>query len=168
MYYLYYEGVGMVEIAAAVSMATSAYNGIKRAIEMGREAQDVASAFGKFFDAKESIAEASVEHREGSKVKKLFSGTSVEAQALEITAAKHKTMQLEKELREFLLYSGQSQFYEDMMIERRRIRDARIAEARRRAAKQAMYIDGSIIGVSVIGTFVFVMWVVNLIVGASA
>ena len=29
----------MVEIAAAVSMATSAYNGIKRAIEMGREAQ---------------------------------------------------------------------------------------------------------------------------------
>jgi len=158
----------MIEIAAAVSMATSAYSGIKRAIEMGKEAQDVASAFGKFFDAKESIAEASIEHKQGSKVKKLFSGTSVEAQALEITAAKHKTMQLEKELREFLLYTGQSQFYDDMMVERRRIRQARLEEAQRRAANQALMIDGTIIGVSVIGTFVFVMWVVNLIVGASA
>ena len=158
----------MIEIAAAVSMATSAYNGIKRAIEMGREAQDVASAFGKFFDAKESIAEASVKHREGSKVKKLFSGTSVEAQALEITAAKHKTAQLEKELREFLLYSGQVQFYEDMMLERRRIREARIAEARRQAAKQALIIDGTIIGVSCIGCFMFLMWAVNLIVSKGA
>jgi len=157
----------MIEIAAAVSMATSAYNGIKRAIEMGREAQDVAQAFGKFFDAKESIAEASIEHKQGSKVKKLFSGTSVEAQALEITAAKHKTMQLEKELREFLLYSGQGQFYDDMMIERRRIRQARLAEAKRKAAKQALMIDGTIIGVSVIGTFVFIMWAVNLIVSHS-
>lgn len=154
----------MIELAAAVSIASSAYSSIKRAIEMGREAQDVASAFGKFFDAKESIAEASIEHKEGSKVKKLFSGTSVEAQALEITAAKHKTMQLEKELREFLLYSGQSQFYEDMMRERRRIREARIAEARRRAANQAMIIDGTILGVATIGTFMFVMWVVNFIV----
>lgn len=158
----------MIEIAAAVSMATSAYNGIKRAIEMGREAQDVAQAFGKFFDAKESIAEASVKHREGSKVKKLFSGTSVEAQALEITAAKHKTMQLEKELREFLLYSGQVQFYEDMMLERRRIRESRIAEARRQAAKQALIIDGTIIGVSCIGCFMFLMWAVNLIVSNAA
>jgi len=158
----------MIEIAAAVSMATSAYNGIKRAIEMGREAQDVAQAFGKFFDAKESIAEASIENKQGSKVKKLFSGTSVEAQALEITAAKHKTAQLEKELREFLLYSGQSQFYEDMMIERRRIRQARMNEAKRRAAKQALIIDGTIIGVSVIGTFVFLMWAVNLIASNAA
>jgi len=157
----------MIEIAAAVSMATSAYNGIKRAIEMGREAQDVAQAFGKFFDAKESIAEASIEHKQGSKVKKLFSGTSVEAQALEITAAKHKTMQLEKELREFLLYSGQGQFYDDMIIERRRIRQARLDEAKRKAAKQALMIDGTIIGVSVIGTFVFIMWAVNLIVSHS-
>lgn len=154
----------MIELAAAVSMASSAYSGIKRAIEMGREAQDVASAFGKFFDAKESIAEASIAHKEGSKVKKLFSGTSVEAQALEITAAKHKTMQLEKELREFLLYTGQSQFYEDMMVERRRIRQARLEEAKRRAANQALMIDGTIITVACIGTFMFVMWVVNLIV----
>ena len=157
----------MIEIAAAISMATSAFNGIKRAVEAGREIEDVAGYFGKFFDAKESIAEANIVNSQGSKVKKLFSGTSVEAQALEITAARHKTMQLEKELREFLLYSGQGQFYDDMIIERRRIRQARLDEAKRKAAKQALMIDGTIIGVSVIGTFVFIMWAVNLIVSHS-
>jgi len=157
----------MIEIAAAISMATSAFNGIKRAVEAGREIEDVAGYFGKFFDTKESIAEANIVNSQGSKVKKLFSGTSVEAQALEITAARHKTMQLEKELREFLLYSGQGQFYDDMIIERRRIRQARLDEAKRKAAKQALMIDGTIIGVSVIGTFVFIMWAVNLIASHS-
>ena len=50
----------MVEVAAAISMAVSAYNGIKKAVEMGREVEDVAGYFGKFFDAKETISEASI------------------------------------------------------------------------------------------------------------
>ena len=33
---------------------------------------------------------------------------------------------MEKELREYLLYTGQSDFYEDMMIERRKIREHRL------------------------------------------
>ena len=49
----------MVEVAAAISMAVSAYNGIKKAVEMGREVEDITGYFGKFFDAKETISEAS-------------------------------------------------------------------------------------------------------------
>ena len=48
----------MVEIAAAMSLANFAYAGIKRAMEMGKEAQDVAQFFGRWFDAQEQIAEA--------------------------------------------------------------------------------------------------------------
>ena len=67
------------------------------------------------------MASQSVRPIAESKVKKLLSGTSVEAQALELTAAKHKIQRLDTELREFLIYSGQSQFYRDMMKERTRI-----------------------------------------------
>lgn len=144
------EGYVVIEIAAAVSMAGSAYNGIKRAIEMGKEAQDVAHYFSKFFDAKESVLEASVENSSVGISRKLFSGSSVEAQALEITAAKHKTQQLEKELREFLLYSGQYAFYEDMMAERRRIRESRLREAKLRAERRAFWTDLLVIGVAVV------------------
>lgn len=131
----------MIEIGIALSMATSAFNGIKKAIEVGRDAEDMVGVFSKFFDAKDQIIEASEYGNNPSIVKKLFSGSSVEAQALEITAAKHKTQQLEKELREFLIYSGQAAFYDDMMRERRNIRQARAAEARRKAENKKFWSD---------------------------
>ena len=95
----------MIEIAAAVSMAGSAYNGIKRAIEMGKEAQDVAHYFSKFVDAKESVVVASAENSSVCISRKVVSGASVEAQVLEITATKHKHQKLEKQMREWLLNS---------------------------------------------------------------
>ena len=68
----------MVEVAVAMSMASSAYNAIKKGMEMGREAQDVAEFFGKWFDAKEDIAEANQYAKNPSIVGKLFTGKSVE------------------------------------------------------------------------------------------
>ena len=131
----------MVEIGIAISMASTAFNAIKRAVEVGREVEDVAGYFGKFFDAKDQIAEATQYGNHQPLVKKLFSGKSVEAQALEITAARYKIASIEKELREFLIYSGQAQFYEDMMIERRSIRQARLQQAAKKAEDRKMLID---------------------------
>ena len=78
----------MVEVAAAISMAVSAYNGIKKAVEMGREVEDITGYFGKFFDAKETISEASQYNENAPLFSKLFAGRSVEAQALEIATLK--------------------------------------------------------------------------------
>ena len=143
----------MVELAVALSMANAAFNGIKRAVDAGREVEDCASYFGKFFDAKDQLNEARQVAQNQPVVNKIFSGSSVEAQALEATAAKHKIEQLEKELREYLIWSGQGAFYEDMMIERRRIKQARAAEARRKAETKKFWIDVFSIGlIAAIGT----------------
>lgn len=136
----------MLEIGIAINMAVSAFNGIKKAVEAGREIEDVAGYFGKFFDAKEAISEASLDNENAPIFKKIFAGRSVEAQALEITTAKHKAAKIEKELREFLIYSGQGQFYEDMMRERRHIREARIKQARDRALRRKFWIDAISLG----------------------
>jgi len=42
----------MIEVAAAMQLATSAYRGIKGAIEAGREAQDLVNAYR---DGKQSV-----------------------------------------------------------------------------------------------------------------
>jgi len=138
----------MVELAAALSMASAAFNGIKRAVDAGREVEDVAGYFGRFFDAKDQVNEARQLAQNQPVVNKIFQGNSVEAQALEATAAKHKMEQLEKELREYLIWSGQGAFYEDMMQERRRIKQARAAEARRKAENRKFWIDVSTIGLA--------------------
>lgn len=136
----------MIEVGIAISLATSAFNGIKKAVEAGKDIEDCAAYFGKFFDAKDEIIKASTYNENAPLSSKLFSGTSIEAQALEITAAKHKAAQLEKELREFLIYSGQGAFYQDMMRERRRIQNERFREAQRLAAQKKFLIDLCILG----------------------
>lgn len=131
----------MIEIATAISLASSAYGAIKKAMETGQEVEDMIGYFGKFFDAKDQLSEANMKASTSSFVGKLFNSSSVESQALEVTAARHKIMAIEKELREFLIYSGQIQFYEDMMKERRAIRLARAEAAKAAAERKAFWID---------------------------
>ncbi len=156
----------MVEVGMAISLASQAFNAIKKSVEMGREVEDIAGYFGKFFDAKDQIAAATQYDKNQPMVKKLFSGNSVEAQALEITAARHKMAALEKELREYLLYTGQVGFYEDMMKERRNIRAARLREAARKAESKRLWTD--IIALIVGGTLIafIVAGTVSLIASA--
>lgn len=153
----------MVEIGIAISMAVSAFNGIKKAVEAGREIEDVAGYFGKFFDAKEAIAEASINNDNAPLFKRVFAGKSVEAQALEITSAKHKAAKIEKELREFLIYSGQSQFYEDMMRERRNIREARIAKVRANALRKKFWFDTITIGCLLVAIAVSIGFIISML-----
>ena len=154
----------MVEVAVAMSMASSAYNAIKKGMEMGREAQDVAEFFGRWFDAKENIAEASQYAQNPSMFGKMFSGKSVEAQALQVTSAKYKIAQMEKELREYLIYTGQSDFYEDMMIERRKIREQRLIRARAKAEFRKNVLDGVAIFIGAIVCAVIIAGTVSIIV----
>ncbi len=131
----------MVEVATAISLARSAYAGIKKAMEMGKEAQDVAEFFGRWFEAKEQIAEVQQYANNPSMMAKMFSSKSVEAQALQVTSARYKIQAMEKELREYLIYTGQVDFYEDMMKERRVIRQARLLAAKRKAEKRAFILN---------------------------
>ncbi len=157
----------MVEVAVAINMAVSAYNGIKKAVEMGREAEDVAGYFAKFFDAKETLTQASLQNENTPLFKRVFSGKSVESEALEITAAKHKAAKIEKELKEFLIYSGQSQFYDDMMRERRHIRQARIEQVARQAKRKKFWIDTVCIGVLLGAIFVTMNAIIQMLIGAT-
>lgn len=153
----------MIEIATAISLATTAFNALKKGMEAGREIEDMMDYYGKWFEAKEALSEHSISSQNQPLVKKLFSGNSVEAQALQITHAKHKMKQMEKELYEYLLYTGQQEFYNDMMRERRTIREARFREAQRKAETKRFWIDvfaaflGLVVIVGVVGFFVSVI-----------
>ena len=131
----------MIEIAAAISMASTAFNALKKGMETGREIEDMVDYFGKWFEAKDALSEQNINVNNQPAFKKMFSGNSVEAQALQVTHAKHKIKQMEKELYEYLLYTGQQQFYNDMMAERRVIRQARIDEAIRRSDRRRFWFD---------------------------
>jgi hypothetical protein len=60
--------------------------------------------------------------------------------------AKHKTQQMETQLREIIvLYGPGEAFYNEMMKTRRTIRAKRLAEAEARAINRRLLIDGGLI-----------------------
>jgi len=153
----------MMEIAAAISLASTAFNALKKGMETGREIEDMIDYFGKWFEAKEALSEQSINSQNQPLVKKLFSGNSVEAQALQITHAKHKIKQMEKELYEYLLYTGQQEFYNDMMRERRAIREARFREAQRIAERRKLIFDIVVGGALIVITVFLIVGMFSIV-----
>ena len=152
----------MIEIATAMSVANAAFRGVKKMVEAGKEAEDMYGYFMKFFEATESVSEADVMNKNAPKMSKLFSGKSVEAQALEIAMARSRMDKMEKDLKDLMLWTGNDALYYDMMRERRNIRNARLAAARRKAQNKQLLIDGSMIA----GVMIVAMLGIFIVLGA--
>ena len=149
-----------VTISACIAGASRAYNLVAKAVNAGREIEATAQYLGKFFDSKEKILEIEKENQYGPK---FLRGSSVESQALEIQMAKHKTQQMEKQLRELIVLTVGEDFYNEMMKTRRTIRSHRLAAAEARAKKKRLIIDGGLI---ILMTSVFlatIFWMIGLV-----
>ena len=148
-------------ITACISGASKAYNMITKAVNAGREIEDTAQYIGKFFDSKEKLLELEKENQHGPK---FMRGSSVEAQALEIQMAKHKTQQMESQLREMIVLFGPGEaFYNEMMKTRRRIRRLRLEAAEARAKRKRLIIDGTLILLMTGATMGIIFWMVRLV-----
>jgi len=143
----------VIEVIAAVSAASKAFNYINAAVNKGHEVQDLVHKFSAFFDAKDKVSELEASIQNASTISKLFDKGSVESAALEITMAKQKTLQMERHLREIMVYTVGEDVWIDMMRTRSHIRKQRLDIARARAARKRMIIDG--IGFGFIGLVLF-------------
>jgi len=118
----------LIDPFTAFTVATTAFNTIKKAVEVGREIEDVAGYLGKFFGAKADIAKAEEKAKNPPIFRKLLSAGSVEEEALQIVVQRQKLMQMEKELRSMIILRYGQEVYLEMMRQRERI-----AVERRRA-----------------------------------
>ena len=151
------------EIIAAVNVCASAYRFMKTAVNEGKDLNDMGRAIGKFFDAREEISVLEQKATNPSKIEKLFGGKSVEAQALEITLQKNRALQLERDLKDLFLWSGNGHLWQDTLRERARLRNLRIAEAKQKAESRAAMIDIA----AIVGTFAVIFIVVMAITSVA-
>ena len=155
----------MIEIAMAIKAAHSSVQFITKAVNAGHDVMDLTDRIGAFFDAKEQIQEAEIASKNPSLAAKLLAGGSVESQALQITAAKYKLQEQEKQLREIIMYHGGGEsFYQDMLRNRRIIRERRMQLARKKAERKKMLLDFGLIALlTLLGATTIPMFTVWLI-----
>jgi len=123
----------VIDPVSAFALATSAYNAIKRGIEMGREIEDMGGQLGTWFGAAADVKAAEEEAKDPPLFKKLLYSGSVEQEAMANLMRRKKIEQQERELRELIVYRYGVDAYKDMLRDRAKISsNRRTAEQNRR------------------------------------
>ena len=106
----------MIDPVSAIALATSAYKGIKKACEVGRDISSFSGAISQFAKASSDIDFLEQKSQKPSLYHKLFSNT--EANALEIWSAKKKLEEHRNELKNHISWTyGPSAWKEIVKIE---------------------------------------------------
>jgi len=115
----------MIDPVTAITAATAAFNGVKKLVNAGREIEDVVGQLGKWYGAAADLNRAESQRKNPPIFTKLFSGGSVEQEALQILVHKKKLEEQEKELETILNYRFGFGTWKEMIELRREIRKER-------------------------------------------
>lgn len=154
----------MLDPVSALAIATSAYNVIKRGIEMGRELEDMGGQLGTWFGAVADVKSAEEEAKDPPLFKKLLSSGSVEQQALQALVARKKIEQQERELRELIVYKWGADAYVEMLRDRAKIKDTRTKALENQRRKRRKLIANALtIGAIVTLVGIIVAFIIGII-----
>jgi hypothetical protein len=154
----------MLDPVSALAIATSAYNVIKKGIEMGRELEDMGGQLGSWFSAVADVKSAEEEAKDPPLFKKLIASGSVEQQALQALMARKKIEQQERELRELIVYRWGTDAYVEMIRERAKIKDTRAKALENQRRKMRKLIQNTLtIGVILALVGIIIAFIVGII-----
>ena len=151
----------MIDPVSAIGMATAAYNGIKQAINTGKEISDMAGTLNQWAT---SISDLDFAHKQAENppmFKKLFGSSQIEQNALEVWGHKQKAKEMRDELQSYIsLFYGPSAWKEIVAIEAkmRKERKQAIYEAEERKQLILEWIVGILfagVAALVIGFFIW-------------
>ena len=129
-----------------LALTSAAFNGIKKAIELGREAQDVYGELSKWAKYAGDLSD-SINNK--SKPSQKLLG-SVTGQAFDIMAAKAQLNQMEKEIRHMFIYGELQELgtegYKEFIHLRRKLRAEKEAAIIAAAEKRAQVIQNTFWG----------------------
>ena len=92
----------MIDPFTAISLATTAFNGIKSAINTGKDIQSMAGQLGQWGKALSDLDYAHTKSTNPPMLKKLFGASAIEQNALEVWGHKQKAKEMREELRSYI------------------------------------------------------------------
>ena len=142
----------MIEVVAAVSAATGAFNTIKAGFAAGREIESMAGDLSRWMGSVSDIKKAEEYNKKPPLFKKLFAAGSIEEEAMQIFMAKKKAEDMRNELKQIISFTRGPAAWEELLKTEADIRKKRqkmIYDQKERQKKVVEYI--------LIGILVFIM-----------
>ena len=141
---------------------TASYNGLKKAVAMGREVQDIVKQLGKWAEGADQMY-SWIKNQE-TKKPGLFQAIKFDksetAEALDIAAAKLQLQQMEEEIKVMFVYGELqglgSNGYSDFIRSRKEIREKRQRMIRDQIRRRQKFVENLFLGfIALIATGVF-------------
>jgi hypothetical protein len=124
-----------------IAAATAAFNGVKKAVELGREVQDVYGQLsewaGHVGDFHKAVAAMEMREKKPGLFDKITFAKSETAEAFDLYAAKQKIIDMEKEIYHMFLYGELNHLGRDGYDEFRRMR-REVTEKRQKMIQDQM------------------------------
>ena len=152
-----------ITITAAVSTASTAFAGIKRAFQAGRDLESMTQDLSRWMGAVSDVDAAHKSAKNPTMFRKVFGGGSIESEAIEAFAAKKKLEEQRYELKQFLMFTHGSKSWDELLQMEGQIRKRRQKEIYDRKLLQEKIIGYIlltvvlIIGFGVLGGFVYTL-----------
>jgi len=156
----------MIDPITAMSVAVNAFGTIKRMVSAGKEVEDTLSQIGRFYGAVSDLTEAKRQADNPPLFKKIISSKSVNEEAMNTYARNKRTQQMERELRELLMYTYGKEGYNELVQLRRSIAAQRekTIYLQERKRKALFWNSIQVTGIAILGYAVY--FVFALILGA--
>ena len=125
-------------ISAAISTATAAFGGIKKAFMAGRELDAMTQDLSRWMGAVSDVSNIEKRAKNPSMFQKVFNGQSIEQEAIEAFAAKKKLDQQRDELKTFIMFTHGTKAWDELISMEGQIRKRRqkeVYEAQERKEK---------------------------------
>jgi hypothetical protein len=142
--------------------ATVAFNAIKQGIAVGRDLQDMGSQLTKWAGHMSDLGQAEKQAKNPPWWKSM--SNSVEAEAIEIFAAKRKAEDMRKELKQFISFSMGPSAWEELLRIEAKIRKEKKEQEYRKAEMQEAIVTwtlGILLFLSGIGAIIFFAWLMS-------
>ena len=150
----------MIDPITAIAGATAAFNTLKKGIQVGKDLQDMGGTMAKWAGAVADLDFADKQNQKPPWYKAL--GGGVEAQAMEIFAAKQKAASMRAELKDFIsVVYGPYKWQEILEIEAKLRKQKREHEYRQMEIKQTIieWATGILLFIISVGLLFGFVWI---------
>ena len=107
-----------ITLGIAFTAAQQSVNYIKKAIALGKDVNSLYGQFAKFFENSDTVHSANIKAQNS---KNILTDGQIRAMSIQIAMQSKALRDAEKDLKEMLIYSGNSEVWDQMMAERVRM-----------------------------------------------
>ena len=157
----------MIEVAAALSAATTAFNAIKKGFEVGRDIESMSGDLSRWMGSVSDINKADEYAKKPPLFKKLFNSGSVEEEAMASFMAKKKAEDMRYQLKQIISLTRGPAAWDELLRTEGEIRKKRQAAIYAQQERRRVIIEWTaiIIAIGAIGTFL--MWLLVMALRAQ-